>query len=461
MSRIVLSDPILPDMQAHILKHHGREHAYHLFLVFRSGKVTQLKAAIKKLANNSITSAKKQLDDAAKHSIDDSFDGGTITTFSLTKAGYDFLGTNNAFLTDASFIAGAKSRAAFLSDDIAEWDFGFTLNIHALVIVADGDTARLYDAVRSIYKLFNGIADVVVQQKGKILRNKHGIGIEHFGYADGISQPIYLDKEVDEQGDRTQWDDEADTARLLIQDKNGQNNKSFGSYFVFRKLEQNVKAFNEAEEATAANGVPKFLAHVKDDHGLVNDELAGAMVVGRFEDGTEVVNNSRDKEIEHPWELSNDFNYSNDKKGLKCPFHAHIRLTNPRSDIKSPGDPKSYRITRRAIPFNDIGRNEEDLDGDQPSGGVGLLFQCYQSSIQGQFEVIQKFWANDGNIQDDPNKNIAIDGIIGQGNNANVKTLPKRWNNATGSNPVSFSGFVTNRGGEYFFTPSISSLKNL
>jgi Dyp-type peroxidase family len=461
MSRIVLSDPILPDMQAHILKHHGREHAYHLFLVFKKNKISQVKTAIRKLAKNNITSAKKQLDDAFQRSIDSDFDGGTVVVFSLSKFGYDTLGVNRNFLADNSFKAAAKSRITFLDDKLDEWDFGFTFDIDALVVIADSDRSRLYDAVRKIHQAFNGIADIVVEQRGKVLRNGHGIGIEHFGYADGVSQPIYLDTEVDEQGDRTQWNDEADTSLLLVQDKNGQDNKSFGSYFVFRKLEQNVKAFNEAEEAIAASGAAKFLAHVKDDHGLVNDELAGAMIVGRFEDSSEVVNNSRDKGITQDWQMNNDFDYRDDKKGLKCPFHAHIRLTNPRSDIKTPGDAKKYRITRRGIPFNDIGRNENDLDNDQPSGGVGLLFQCYQSSIQGQFEVIQKFWANDGNIQDDPNKNIAIDGIIGQGPNTNAKTLPKRWNKAPGTNPVSFSGFVTNRGGEYFFTPSISSLKNL
>ncbi|QMS90527.1 Dyp-type peroxidase [Nostoc edaphicum CCNP1411] len=29
-----------------------------------------------------------------------------------------------------------------------------------------------------------------------------------------------------------------------------------------------------------------------------------------------------------------------------------------------------------------------------PTGGVGLLFMCYQSDIWEQFEFIQRFWSN-------------------------------------------------------------------
>lgn len=55
---------------------------------------------------------------------------------------------------------------------------------------------------------------------------------------------------------------------------------SFGSFLVFRKLEQNVKAFNNAKDK-----LPK----VKDVSGADNDDLAGAMNVGKFENSLPVV----------------------------------------------------------------------------------------------------------------------------------------------------------------------------
>ncbi len=325
------------------------------------------------------------------------------------------------------------------------------------------------------------------------------VGIEHFGYADGISQPMYLADEVNSQSESRIWDDQTNLNMVLVEEKDGVEN-CFGSYFVFRKLEQNVAGFKDAE---GDNGdtpgkilikIDGKLEEVKDNNGLPNKELAGAMIVGRFENSTPVTKVSVDKnnpadpdpDSKH---LDNDFDYAHDKAGSKCPFHAHIRLMNPRSGVTDanphadPEEIRSHRITRRAIPYDDhtvtynpalpvderkrfpeeLIDNSELLEKDnQPTGKVGLLFMCYQSNIKTQFEELQGQWANTGEI--DPLKDsIGQDSLITQSvqNEKSQRSLPVRWGEKEQSDKFNFSGFVTMRGGEYFYTPSICFLKNL
>jgi deferrochelatase/peroxidase EfeB len=64
----------------------------------------------------------------------------------------------------------------------------------------------------------------------------------------------------------------------------------------------------------------------------------------------------------------------------RCPFAAHTRKTNPRSDLVTT---ERHRILRRGIPFRP--EVEEDESADR-----GLLFKAYQSRIDQGFQFIQK-----------------------------------------------------------------------
>jgi len=77
----------------------------------------------------------------------------------------------------------------------------------------------------------------------------------------------------------------------------------------------------------------------------------------------------------------NDFDYATDPAGKVTPCAAHIRKTHPRSFAPSP------RMMRRGIPFG------APFDTD-PTGKRGLVFNCFVTSIEGQFEFIQQSWAN-------------------------------------------------------------------
>ena len=444
---------MLNDLQANILKHHGRDFAFHLFLTIKSGKSTEARNWIADFATSKVTSTAKQLIDSKIKKVND-IDGGTVYTFSLTSSGYNKLGIQTTLKPDnQAFQDGMKQRSNMLADNPTDWENEFQNQIDILIIVGNSDEGIANERKDNLISQLNSNFDIIKVQKGQVLKNEHGVGIEHFGYADGISQPIFFEKEVNEQSSHTIWKDEAKLKLALVKDKGGKFQDSYGSYFVFRKLEQNVKAFKEAEEK-----LPK-VKHIN-NKGVkeINEELAGAMIVGRFEDGTEVINSSEERGITSPKDLKNDFDYSNDSDASKCPFHSHIRITNPRADVGA-DFAKSVRLVRRGIPFNEIGRIGTE---GEPISGVGLLFMCYQSSIEQQFEFIQSSWANHGDIG---GHMVGQDGIIGQGENNFQKQLPEQWgvnanlNNCDFSNPK--SGFVTMKGGEYFYTPSISFLKSL
>jgi deferrochelatase/peroxidase EfeB len=228
-------------------------------------------------------------------------------------------------------------------------------------------------------------------------------------------------------------------------EENGQESyQHSGSYLVFRKLEQYVRAFKEREQD---------LAYAL---GLQGDDVrrAGALVMGRFEDGTPIVlKNAPGRCAAVP----NNFTYEGDPAGGKCPFQAHIRKVNPREK----GFP---RIVRRGITYGERDKEPQENPSleELPTNGVGLLFMCYQRNISQQFELLQYFFASDPRNprEGDP----GIDPVIGQPgtNGVGSQHWPAHWNDPRDQHkPFEFHGYVMLKGGEYFFTPSIYFLRTI
>ena len=97
----------------------------------------------------------------------------------------------------------------------------------------------------------------------------------------------------------------------------------------------------------------------------------------------------------------------------------------------------------------------------QPAAGenVGLLFIGFQSDIFDQFMFIQKNWANH---QQFVTYTTGLDAVIGQGNKQD--TSGQKWPTEWGKDEeieFDFYNFVTLKGGEFLFAPSISFLKNI
>jgi Dyp-type peroxidase family len=202
-----------------------------------------------------------------------------------------------------------------------------------------------------------------------------------------------------------------------------------GTFMVYRKIEQHVKAFDDHMDAEA------------DRLGMKREELR-ARVLGRWPDGTplSLSPDKPDPAIAINRHRANDFDYADDLDGGKCPLGAHVRRTNPRNGL--PGGAETtmrHRIIRRGMPYH---------DGDQR----GLLFIAFSASIKEGFETIQRLWCNDGaalGLGDEP------DYLLQQPRDGKLSGM---FVNHDPANPQRIEAppkpFVTVRGCEYLFLPS-------
>ena len=372
-------------------------------------------------------------------------------------------------------------KVAALNDPpIPTWETTFRdLTIHIMILLGDDNkktlsvaTAQLIEDLRPLTVNDGFVSERIRVEHGNAIRNANGDGLEHFGYVDGVSQPLFFKDEneraksgaVPSTGSTLQWDSFAPLELVLVPDRGSAVPDACGSYFVFRKLEQRVRDFKQAEDRLA-----KALGLTGDDK-----ERAGAMVVGRFEDGTPLTLDDADGMIASG--DANNFTYEKDKAGLRCPFHAHIRKTNPRGSGGVPGGgagsvafDKSRIMARRGIPFGNREVTPEiDSQPEQfPSGDVGLLFMSFQAKLADQFEFIQTAWANNAGFPfSNPAGTSGVDPIIGQsvappalGDRA--YTWHPQYGKPAPATTARFEQFVQMKGGEYFFAPSLSGLQAL
>lgn len=278
-----------------------------------------------------------------------------------------------------------------------------------------------------------------------------GAVLEHFGFRDGVSQPVYagLDARYLSGGgsyrEKTGWRPLA-TGELLLgyPDEAGEMPLApapatlahNGTFMVLRKMRQNVDEFRRY-----------LTAHAQGLDG-VDADLISELMVGRKRDGTPLMT---DRSL-------NDFTYADDPTGSRCPLGSHARRANPRDTMGFDTVlVDRHRILRRAITYGEPvprGCAEKDINGE---AGQGLLFIALNASITRQFEFVQQEWINFGNdlgAGDDRDPLIGVQGGSGQ------FIAP-----GDGSRPAlvcaQMPDFVVTEGGEYLFLPGIMALKRI
>ena len=238
-----------------------------------------------------------------------------------------------------------------------------------------------------------------------------------------------------------QWNPLQPLEMVLVKDPfTGKQDDNYRSFLVYRKLEQDLEGFNDR--------IAQLVKHLtltpnQEANGVTAEDFAGALAVGRFKDDTPLVNS--DIRLRRS-PAQNDFDYKTmDQQGHLCPFHAHIRKTNPRG--QGALLPQRF-VTRRGIPY---GR-------PRTAAKKGLLFMCFQSSIKKQFAFIQNTWSNARGFP--PFRgNPGIDPLTGQGHPGG-QSWPKRYGSRD-EVKFDFADVVRMKGGEYFFAPSLGFLRNL
>ena len=359
------------------------------------------------------------------------------------------------------FRDGMAKRADVLgdTDDSAPewWDESLRPDkIHLLVTVAaQGEAERDAAASRLRERLGAGLSIAHEERAGVLreLRPNEAVR-EHFGFADGLSQPTIDDPQAGPHGHEGRgtptrddaWDDIAPGEFVLgYPDEDGlvasdppDPLRCNGSFMVVRKLQQDVGAF-ESYLSTTAPALE------------MSEELLAAKMVGRWRSGAplSLTPDRNDPDLtptgSRRAEL-NAFRYGSDRDGRRCPVGAHIRRANPRDALGWHGLlTKRHRIIRRGMPY---GLAYDGSDADR-----GLMFVCYQASISRQFEFIQSLWMNDG----DP---------FGLGSDRDPldNGLPSKKMTIQGERPrflAPLASFVSTRGGDYFFAPGIAALRAL
>ncbi|KAG9599849.1 hypothetical protein KCU77_g3591, partial [Aureobasidium melanogenum] len=363
---------------------------------------------------------------------------------------------------DAVFTAGMLADAQNLGDTGStsasrfepDWIPEFKNQMDGVILVA-GDGHRTVDQqVQHIKTMFsvegsNASIDIILKLSGDVRPGAES-GHEHFGFNDGISQPAVDGFDLHPkpgQGNRIR------SIILLGRDGDVEKRPPWaldGSFLAFRFLSQRVPEFNE------------FLvqnAPVTNDPTASASDLLGARLVGRWKSGAPIALKpfQDDPTLGVDPARNNNFDYEPSQE--KCPFAAHSRKMYPRSDLPTQAD-ASHRIIRRAITYGPE-LSQEEIDSKTTIHDRGLLFVSYQSNISNGFQFLQKSWAN--NVDFPPNKpqKPGFDPLIGQTSDLSPRTM-------TGGDPGDLEGsldmtqqWVFSKGGEYFFAPSIPTLRNV
>ncbi|MCY7336505.1 MAG: hypothetical protein LH613_09900 [Chamaesiphon sp.] len=520
---------LLEDIQGNILKSHGRNYSIYLFLHFDNQQLEATKNWIGDFAQKYVGSATQQAAQsrAYKKELHNqnavALHQNLFANFSLSFKGYEALSLDakNHFQklyqqklepieinlpSLHPFEQGMLKNLATLNDTECDWEAEYRQKdreIHALILLADDDRDSLLEAAnRIVTALAESSIKIVKKEIGFVRRNDLNQTVEPFGFADGISQPLFLKQDIEKVKNTDKWNPSANLRLVLNVDPFGKKftdkkgtRYSFGSFLVYRKLEQNVAGFNHGVTELAR----KLENQVTDSPPQAETEqLVRAYSMGRFrEDGRPVAMYANlDRPEQSEIELNN-FNYGEGSEfkqtsQWKCPFHAHIRKVTSRAISDkvysgtykdSPENQRKRRIVRRGttygLPKEDgafllsastrenlahYQNLSEQLGVKLKEGKEGTLFFCFQSDIKAQFEKLQEY-ANDRDFGPNSQGNLGADPIVGQQGNKKKwpsQTWPSKWGDR--KDPVrddSFFGVVTPRGGEYFFTPSLSFLYSL
>lgn len=487
----------LTDIQGNLIRAYGRASFQYARYVFfrvddaRGAEAREFIKAITKYITTSVTWG-MGTDEVEKPLA--------TTNIAFTYDGLEALGLPRASLFGfpPEFAMGMKNRKDILGDDgpsaPERWDKVWQGDPVHIFISINGQSR---DALEQRYaEIMRCVADsqdavcIVAGHRGDdndsldyqdasvIFENGKACSKEHFGYTDAIGDPVFEgmpDAEARKDGRGKQvangWEVLAagefilghlDEAREYPAAPEPFLLSRNGSFMVYRKLHQNVGAFNkylEQEGATYPGG----------------KDMLAAKFVGRWRDNGAPLVDAPDHAAKQVWDakyaaaatdeakdrMLSNFTFDDDQDGGKCPFSAHLRRVNPRASLQTesgafdtPGAlANRRRVLRRGLPYGTVGHPHSD------SGEHGIIIMMVSASISRQFEFVQQQWINYGNdFRVGNDKDI----ILGNHGSRHPSKAVIQVAAASDSAPYflrNIPRFVETRGGDYFFMPSMTALR--
>lgn len=402
------------------------------------------------------------------------------------------------------FIMGMKKRKAILGDDgpsdPEHWDkvWSEDQDVHVAMAINGQKIEYVEESYQWVKSQIDGSDGGVVLltghrgddgqqdlpfQDASILYDEKGqpCAKEHFGYTDGIGDPVFEGQITDEyrvagRGKLTReggWAPLA-TGEFLLGHPDEAHEyppapepillSRNGTFMVYRKLHENVASFERLLDA-----------HAESFPG--GRELLAAKLSGRWRDNGAPVANTPDAASKAAWDerfkaavaakdertqdqMLADFRF--DLMGDKCPIGAHIRRINPRGSLEF-GQDGAYntpgalddrrRILRRGLPYGVVRKRSRD------DGNHGVIFMALNTSIERQFEFVQQQWINYAN---DSKEGSDKDVLLGNHDADRSSKMVIHADPKSGQPPYfvkEIPRLVETRGGDYFFIPSMTALR--
>ncbi|MDX8529733.1 cytochrome P450 [Mesorhizobium sp. VK25A] len=378
---------------------------------------------------------------------------------------------------------GTPERSRILNDTGPDapdkWQWGSPKNPVDLVIVCYAETpATLKAEIAAIKRQTAGAGMAVTAELPLMVRREGKRAVEHFGFTDGVSQPIvrgtqraakgaapmhlvapgeFLFGYRDEHGfypSSPSVEAALDRTGILSQVRRNRQipgqpppPRDFGrngTFLVVRQFQQHVELFDDycRQAAVQAAGDTGDVA--------ITPRWVAAKMLGRWQDGSSLVRNPNGRPGRG---VDNDFALgAEDPQGHACPLGSHIRRSNPRDSLGEDRETqirigKRHRILR-------VGRTYEKK-GRGGKTEKGLLFMCLNADIERQYEFIQQTWVSSSSFQGLVGETDPTIGARGGGGRFSIPS----WEKVTVLKDM--PQFVTTKGGGYFFMPSRAALRYL
>jgi len=422
-----------------------------------------------------------------------------------TNIAFTFAGLQALELPEASlrgfppeFVMGMKMRKAILGDngpsDPEHWDpVWHGEQVHVFISINGQQPDYLEQRYQWLLGLIaqseggvsllrghrgdHGAADLPYQEARAVMENGKLTSKEHFGYTDGIGDPVFeglpgSPQRVEGRGKQTVqgWEPLAtgefilghlDEAKEYPRAPAPLSLARNGTYMVYRKLHENVGSFND------------FLDREGRAYPGGREQLA-AKFVGRWRDNGAPLTDAPDVASKQDWDrrfmqaapaekdrMLSAFTFDQDADGAKCPFSAHVRRINPRASLQTtpgafdtPGAlANRRRILRRGLPYGEV------RDPQRDDGNHGIIILMMQADINRQFEFVQQQWINYGNdFRAGNDKEIILGNHDAEYPSRAVLPVPSE-SDAAPYFLRNIPRLVETRGGDYFFVPSMTALR--